>query len=321
MSSNEYFRRKSRELYLEQENNKLQPEQKIILKTPTKDGSKLFKTVTVNKSKYEKPPPVLRNARSVLRRGSVPVLNANLAEKIHKNEKKTSLDENYSVEKEKFRLVVLGAPKVGKSSIINKFLYEKYTDDYTQTVENLYAKTFNLLGKEITASILDTSGDDSFSALGSLHIANGDGFVLVYAVDDAGSWQHVKKLHDEIMKKHDPSTPIVVVGNKCDLEATREVSKICTEMLVELDWEKIFLETSAKTDDTVDVFEAITNQAKLVIPLCPGMGNTKVEHNSKILNKRRSSVGLLNLYAFTSLSKQNKGSTEKLSHQSNCKVQ
>lgn len=52
----------------------------------------------------------------------------------------------------------MGAAKVGKSSLINQFLYNKYTPKYKRTVEEMHQGNFSVAGVGLTLDILDTSG-------------------------------------------------------------------------------------------------------------------------------------------------------------------
>lgn len=56
------------------------------------------------------------------------------------------------------KIVVMGAAKVGKSSLINQFLYNKYTPKYKRTVEEMHQGNFSVAGVGLTLDILDTSG-------------------------------------------------------------------------------------------------------------------------------------------------------------------
>jgi len=74
--------------------------------------------------------------------------------------------------------------------------------------------------------IFDTAGQEDFSAVRDQFMRSGDGFLCVYSVTYAVSWIEVTALHEHILKVKDlPSVPFVLVGNKCDLEKNREVTR------------------------------------------------------------------------------------------------
>lgn len=122
------------------------------------------------------------------------------------------------------KIVVLGAAKVGKSSLINQFLYGTFSPKYKRTVEEMHHGDFNVGGVHLTLDILDTSGAYEFPAMRALSISSADAFILVYDVTDAETFEEVRALRDQIHEtKNGTAVPIVVVGNKTDLSGDRQV--------------------------------------------------------------------------------------------------
>lgn len=72
-----------------------------------------------------------------------------------------------------FRLVILGAPRVGKSCIINWFLGKDIKDSYIPTIEDFHRKIYKIRGEMFRLDILDTSGNDPFPAMKKLNIMTG----------------------------------------------------------------------------------------------------------------------------------------------------
>lgn len=101
--------------------------------------------------------------------------------------------------KEEHRIVMMGSAKVGKSSIISQFLYDKYLTRYRQTVEELHRGEYELPdGASLTLDILDTSGAFQFPAMRALSISTSGAFILVYAVNDAETWAEVVRLREQV---------------------------------------------------------------------------------------------------------------------------
>ena len=76
----------------------------------------------------------------------------------------------------------------------------------------------------------------------------GQGFLLVYSITNAPTFDEVELLREKIIRTKDTNPdniPIVLVGNKCDLEHERQVSKEKGQQLA-TDWKCKFFETSAK---------------------------------------------------------------------------
>lgn len=62
------------------------------------------------------------------------------------------------------KIVVMGAARVGKTSIITQFLYGQFTAKYKRTVEEMHKGEFCIAGVSLTLDILDTSGSFEVSA-------------------------------------------------------------------------------------------------------------------------------------------------------------
>lgn len=72
-----------------------------------------------------------------------------------------------------FRLVLVGSSKVGKTSIVSRFLDNRYDDKYTPTIENFHRKVYRIRGESYRLDILDTSGNDPFPAMRRLSLMTG----------------------------------------------------------------------------------------------------------------------------------------------------
>ncbi|XP_047021823.1 ras-related protein Rap-1 isoform X3 [Helicoverpa zea] len=173
------------------------------------------------------------------------------------------------------KIVVLGAAKVGKSSLISQFLYNTFSPKYKRTIEEMHHGDFNVSGVRLTLDILDTSGAYEFPAMRTLSMQSADAFILVYDITDANSFTEVRMLRDQIHETKDSTAvPIVVVGNKVDLAETgaRQVEFHTTESVVTVDWENGFVEASAKDNLNVSqIFKELLVQAKVKYNLSPAL--------------------------------------------------
>lgn len=101
--------------------------------------------------------------------------------------------------RENRRIVVFGAGRVGKTSIIRQFLYDKFKPKCGITVEDLYVADYNLSnGASLTLEILDTSGSLAFPAMRILSMMHGNAFLLVYSIDDMDSWNQLVAIRDDV---------------------------------------------------------------------------------------------------------------------------
>ncbi|EAX11783.1 ras-related protein Rap-2c isoform X2 [Pongo pygmaeus] len=94
-----------------------------------------------------------------------------------------------------------------------------------------------------------------------LYIKNGQGFILVYSLVNQQSFQDIKPMRDQIVRvKRYEKVPLILVGNKVDLEPEREVMSSEGRALAQ-EWGCPFMETSAKSKSMVDeLFAEIVRQ-------------------------------------------------------------
>nr|CDJ90186.1 Ras domain containing protein [Haemonchus contortus] len=131
-----------------------------------------------------------------------------------------------------YKLVVCGCGGVGKSALTVQFVQGLFVQSYDATIEDSYRKHFVVDGEDCRLEILDTAGTEQFSGMRDLYVRNGQGFILVYSVNDRESLEELREIRDTIVRiKQDINVPMVLVGNKTDLErvvpaaAGREMSK------------------------------------------------------------------------------------------------
>jgi len=100
--------------------------------------------------------------------------------------------------------------------------------------------------------VLDTAGQEEYSAMREQYMRTGEGFLLVYSITSRQSFEEIMTFQQQILRVKDRDYfPITVVGNKCDLEAERQVSREEGEALARQFGCK-FIETSAKQRVNVD---------------------------------------------------------------------
>ena len=77
------------------------------------------------------------------------------------------------------RLVILGSSKVGKTSIVSRFLYNKFEEKYTPTIEDFHRKIYRIKGNAYRLDILDTSGNHPFPAMRRLSLITGESIKII----------------------------------------------------------------------------------------------------------------------------------------------
>lgn len=166
------------------------------------------------------------------------------------------------------RFLMLGFRAVGKSSLCIQYVNGKFSDDYTPTITETYSKSAEYKGKDYSITIMDTEGQDEFSLFSPIHSIQTHGYILVYSVTSRKSFEVI----EVIFEKMDNMTggmrvPMLLVGNKKDLQAERAVSvKEGRELASK--WKCAFIETSAKNNLSAnDLFNCTLNEVDKLMDL------------------------------------------------------
>ncbi|KAF8359095.1 rheb-1 [Pristionchus pacificus] len=145
------------------------------------------------------------------------------------------------------KIAIMGYPCVGKSSITLRFINGNFPEAYDTTIEDRHDKTYSWKGRDYALRITDTAGQQEFTIFPRSCSVDVDGFILVYAIDDRKSFEIIQTIHDKIVEcVGDRNVPVVVVGNKLDLQyACRAVTREEGEALAK-QWNASFVEISAR---------------------------------------------------------------------------
>ena len=104
--------------------------------------------------------------------------------------------------------------------------------------------------------VLDTAGQEEYSAMREQYMRTGEGFLLVYSITSRQSFEEILTFQQQILRVKDRDYfPIIIVGNKCDLDSEREVSRQGTLDAITYNLQKLLLFgrtcLSIKSADTV----------------------------------------------------------------------
>lgn len=172
------------------------------------------------------------------------------------------------------RLVVVGIGSVGKSAITLRYITDRFMEDYDPSeylketassskkcaaVEDSYRKQTVIDGKSYRLDILDIAGCVEYSWSRDDYFRRGRGFALVFSLTDHRSFEELPSFHEHLLKVKDiHSMPMVLIGNKCDLVALREVTSVEARELAKKFNCCPYFETSAKTgQNVIECFESV----------------------------------------------------------------
>jgi len=123
-----------------------------------------------------------------------------------------------------FKVVLLGEGCVGKTSVVLRYVEDKFNDRHLTTLQASFLnKKLNISGKRINLAIWDTAGQERFHALGPIYYRMSNGAILVYDITDEDSFQKVKNWVKELKKMLGSDICLIIAGNKIDLEKQRTV--------------------------------------------------------------------------------------------------
>jgi Ras-related protein Rab-2A len=170
-----------------------------------------------------------------------------------------------------FKTIVVGDGAVGKTAITFRYAVGKFQENYKMTIGvDFTIKREKINDKEVKVQVWDTGGQEKFSKIRPLYYRGALGGLLVYDVTSRESFDNLEGWLDEI-QKNCTEIPIILVGNKIDLKNRKvtkeEGKKYAAKMSKRLNYKIPYLETSAKTGETIkkvftDLITAMVHDAE-----------------------------------------------------------
>ncbi|XP_008926876.1 GTP-binding protein Rit2 isoform X1 [Manacus vitellinus] len=174
-----------------------------------------------------------------------------------------SSSSNSSAGSREYKVVMLGAGGVGKSAMTMQFISHRFPDYHDPTIEDAYKTQVRIDDEPAYLDILDTAGQAEFTAMRDQYMRGGEGFIICYSITDRQSFQEAAEFKELIYRvRHTYDIPVVLVGNKIDLEEFRQVS---TEegMSLAREYSCSFFETSAALRFYIDdVFHGLVREIR-----------------------------------------------------------
>ena len=173
------------------------------------------------------------------------------------------LPEDYNQYDFSFKMIVIGDAGVGKSCLTAKASKGIFEESYSATVGFEFL-VFNvkLNDKVIKLQIWDTCGQELYRSLISSFYRNASLAMMVYAIDNKESFNHIETWLKEVKLQSNPDIKIFLIGNKSDLDEQRKVPLDMAKNFKEENGIHYFSETSAKNG--VNAKEVFIEAAKLL---------------------------------------------------------
>ena len=159
-----------------------------------------------------------------------------------------------------YKIVIIGDTCVGKSNILSRYLNNEFTSNTKSTVGvELGIKFLKIKNTSTKIQIWDTAGQERYQAITSSYFRGSDGCFIVYDITNETSFNNIEKWFDKIHEENDKEIPVIIVGNKCDLENERKVPTDKAKEKAQ-NLKCAFYETSAlKAINIEQIFEELVN--------------------------------------------------------------
>ena len=159
-----------------------------------------------------------------------------------------------------YKVIIVGDTAVGKSNILSRYVKDEFSSSSKSTVGvELGIKFLKIKNTKTKIQIWDTAGQERYRAITSSYFKGSNGCFIVYDITNEASFNNIENWYEQIQKETSQDIPILLVGNKCDLEEERKVP-------IEKGKEKAqnlncaFFETSALKKINIDkIFEELVN--------------------------------------------------------------
>ena len=168
------------------------------------------------------------------------------------------------------KIFMTGSAAVGKSTTTLRFIFEKYLEEYDPTIEDTFRKNITIKGKSKVFDILDPGGREGKKKMNSKlknfflpdhptarkeSLMDRNSCIVLYSINDRHSFEEVDFLIESFCKykeiENPKRFPMILIGNKCDLEDKRVVSFEEGKERA-LNYGIRFMEISAKENINVD---------------------------------------------------------------------
>ncbi|KPI87417.1 putative ras-related protein rab-2a [Leptomonas seymouri] len=161
-----------------------------------------------------------------------------------------------------FKYIIIGDSGVGKSCLLLQFTDKRFEPLHDLTIGVEFgARLISVQGKSVKLQIWDTAGQESFRSITRSYYRGASGALLVYDVTRRETFTHLQSWLEDAKANANTALVIMLIGNKCDLDSKRQVSREEGETFARHNG-LVFMETSAKTAQNVD--DAFLQTAALI---------------------------------------------------------
>ncbi len=163
-----------------------------------------------------------------------------------------------------FKVLLLGAPAVGKTSILYRFVKNQFSHDYITTIGiNYLTKEIHMEKKDFAKLVIwDIAGQKKFEFLHKQYYEGTQGALVIFDLTQIKTYEALETWVSEMFSILKEKIPFIIIGNKVDLieDVGRSIDNDVVKEYAEIK-DSIYIETSAKTGENVeDAFKELTHR-------------------------------------------------------------
>ena len=159
----------------------------------------------------------------------------------------------------KLKVTLIGESKVGKTSLINQYVNNKFEEEYIMTIGNdKMIKEIEINENKVRLEIWDTIGQESLRSANKIFMKNTNIALIVYDITNKKSFENLNEFYKELIKMNERDKMIIgIAANKSDLYENSEVNKEEGEEYANNINALYFESTATDHENVVNIFEEL----------------------------------------------------------------
>ena len=159
----------------------------------------------------------------------------------------------------KLKVTLIGESQVGKTSLINQYVNNKFEDEYLMTIGNdKMIKEIEINENKVRLEIWDTIGQENLRSANKIFMKNTDIALIVYDITNRQSFVNLNEFYEELININKRDKMIIgIAANKSDLYENAKVNKEEGEEYAKKINALYFESTATDHENVVNIFEEL----------------------------------------------------------------